>query len=283
MKDTKAELLRALATYMFLCPSHIVKLGIMSNVANARQLANQLETGATKDKEGKKIIKPGYKPFVGIKRPKSLNGHGSHESVVYLRKNGIRFCEQELDIPFEQIKFPRSVQKEKGKLEHMRMLIFCEIALRQTGLRVLFCDRDIDFVGGMRLTDKLERKTKIPILSGEYIDADAIFLIEAAENKYLYSLELERGEDTLKVLAKIPRYIEALIIGSIAEKYGLQMGCRILWILEEKSLLEAVLKRIHTVPDIQSFKKFFLFKSYDEIDNFIHNWRNTDGELVTLF
>lgn len=83
--------------------------------------------------------------------------------------------------------------------------------------------------------------------------------------KELYCLEQVNGYEVKRVVEQLKRHVEALALGSLSEKYGIQKAHRVLVVFEQEKCLRGVIERIKDDPLFKFMKPCFLLKTYQAL------------------
>jgi hypothetical protein len=271
MKITENQILilENLARYKFLTASQILEITDIKNI--------QTVWRATAHLRDLKLINTHNYPII----PK----RGRIESLNNLTKKGVDFLIDEIQLEENQIKYPIA----RGSLifrdyDHRVSTIYFNIKLniltkKEQG-HVDFFNYYFDKAGGNRgnTAERLRAKTKINI-DGGYLIADAITQFNYQESDYLYVFEQHNGKDSKRALEGIIQYAQALSEGTISKQYNFNKSARIVWVIEKPSVLKSLSERIKLKPQLNDFKKFFIFKLDDDLKNtdLLDNWRFWDG------
>lgn len=268
LNDAQVKVIKHLAVYKFLTTSQLVKLGVASDRTNVHKHIVGL-----RDRKN---------PFIMCATAKVIPGAGRLEAVYYLANMGVEAAKS-LELP--EVKFPVSKQiSHTQDYLHRKAVIDCEIALRETGIKIDFFDRYFDTIGNNRVASNLTSKTKIEYTNGT-LNADAIFMLDVTqlETKYLYCLEIHNGKDTKRALEQMAAYVTALEIKAPSKKYGFERGCRVLWVFEHEGTMNATRERAMQDTNIARAEKLFLCKLTAETNDMFFNWKNLSGDTLALF
>ena len=182
---------------------------------------------------------------------------------------------------------------------HRTAAIDCQIELYQscTAEKAVFYDRDIESIRDVKKNKNLTRKTRLSLSGNKYLELDAIFMLDTRKGKKLYCLEYEHKDFTKKSYQKILRHVEALNLKSTSKKYGHDKAHRSLFIYQNSSTMDAVMKQL--LRDVSGINSWFLFKSlyevksdeyfknsiyqHNEKKDFMAGWRLPTGQRTTMY
>ena len=221
--------------------------------------------------------------------------------IYYLKEKGARIVAEHFRSELQTINYVKSnPTNSPATLHHRTYAIACQIELFKTceehGIEIEFYDRDIETLGSIKKNKNLERKTRVALPKGKFLEPDAIFRIDTAKGKKLYTVELENEDFTKKSFAKIQRHIRAYSIRSVSKKYHHPKAWRNLFVYVDEGTMKSVMGKCAEIPDI---KNWFLFKSYSDIAtpvilkkgkfnigegmDFFKGWQNAAGAQVSMF
>lgn len=282
---TQGKVLRSLARYKFLTNSQLARLGVFKNAPRASKVMSEL-------REGKDALV-------------DLRETGQHLEVVYYIKydKAAQIIAEHLDLGLKEIKYPKSKPTlSYDSYRHRKMAIDCQIELysycQEEGIGIEFYDRDIDRTGNVRKDNNLTKRTSVTLPDGRNLEPDANFLLDTQIGKKLYCLEYERRDNRTKsdLIEKFDKHLRALNAGLISKKYGHPKAHRVLFVFEHPNVMEWAMEEASKIGQLDNW---FLFKTYADVVNevrregnnyvfettqhYFHNWRNSRGELVSIF
>lgn len=273
----EAGIMEALATFKYLSLSQMLRLGIGTSKNNLSRVTAKL-------KESKRA-------FIGQIEFAFHPKLGRLETIFYLRWKGKKLLIQHLKRHPEEVVLPKGNSLFYKDYFHRKYTIDTRIALAlaavEQGFEILFCDMYFDRVPRNKAekNEAIKARTKVN-LSKSYLIADSIFMIQtASEQKELYCLEQVNGFEVKRVAEQLKRYVEALALWTLSEKYNLQKAHRVLVVFEQEKCLRGLVERIKDDPLFKFMKPYFLLKTNQSLkvagiykDRFTLN-----GEKVTLF
>jgi hypothetical protein len=116
------------------------------------------------------------------------------------------------------------------------------------------------------------------------IETDGIFITGDLQEKQIYIAEIHRSPNTKEILSQINRHIEAMTKGAISNRFGIQKNGYLLSVSTKETTLKNILKRIHLLPYISSFKEYLLFSHLEKVQkDFSNAWVDFKGDRVHVF
>lgn len=278
ISELKESIIRELAKYQYLTTSQMISLGISGNADVLRRNIKELRDS--------------NRAFIGSIKYGTAQRMGKREYFHYLTKKGVKLALDELFLLPEQIKAPKNKKPNiTTDYYHRKSSIDFQIRLYQYLQSVegypIFFDTYFERTGSNRTT-KSRAKTAINTKKS-YLLADAVFLVDVPlmdnRKKYLYAFEMHNTNSTKNIAEQLGRYIECLEIGSIATKYGLEMGSRVLSVFEDPNKMQHTIKRLQENPQITNYVSLFLFKPLAEIltNGVFEGWTTANSEVVNLY
>ena len=119
------------------------------------------------------------------------------------------------------------------------------------------------------------KQTSIPLLDKSF-EPDLIGVISTSKQEELYLVEVEQGVDVKKIVSKIQLHALALRVGAVPNHLGFKRGYRVLIVVENKKIIDRVLKRVSEETK-NSFKENFLVSSD------LSEWCNLGGQKRKLY
>lgn len=232
--------------------------------------------------------------------------HSSAEDMHYLTLKGARLLvEHDPDLSLSELKYPKQTTSLfYNDYWHRHSLLDTQIAYdqwinHQEGSTPLFFARYFDKLGNNRTATtegtgegEEEAQTKKTIKSATYMELtsgvhyspDGIFAYEnASGKKFLYLLEVYRGNDAKRVTASIMHGLQATSEGIPSLKYGYTIANRILATFEHLGNLEAVRKRLQNDQWARTAEKFVFFALEATVQGlFSSGWVDITGKEVSL-
>jgi len=264
--------IEALAHYKFMTFQQMVKVGVATHASNLSEpISDLIESNTPLIKRYRRSVTDQY--------------------VHYLTKRGAMYLVRHHKYNLENIKFPiGKIKKSTQDARHRIATIDFEIELcnacKHANFDLLLCDRYFDTVGNNRRDRDLKSLTAFLYNNRQSVKADLIFKIDVGDNQEeLYTLEIERGEDTKKAIDKIIPHHAALLKGSLNYKMNHLKGYRSLWVFQYEATMISTITRLQKDDTLMQCKDYFLFKTLDSIstDNFWSGWLNMAGDPHSLY
>jgi hypothetical protein len=189
---------------------------------------------------------------------------GKYPLVCYLLPKGEK---ELLNLEWEAeniriLKGRSASNKYKNDYFHRKGIIDLHISLvkqsKEENFEIEFFHTYFDKVGSVRKGNNLTALTAIRTKQSYFV-ADAVYILNKNGECSLYCLELHNGKNTKKMLAQLDAYIEAIYLGSTAEKYGLQKNPNVVCVFEDKGCMEAVKERFYAREEYGTFFRGFEF------------------------
>ncbi len=121
-------------------------------------------------------------------------------------------------------------------------------------------------------------KNRIDLENDNYIIPDIVSKFHIDEKEYLYLIEIHFGSNSNKAFVQCLQHIKAIDLGTPKKKYQHQKNNRVVFIFENESCMNAVMKKMNSNADIKKYLNLFLFKTLDSMqDDFANNWKKFDG------
>lgn len=280
--------LYALAEYRWLTVQHMIAIGVGKDVGHLRQQLNRLMT-VTKDANGKAQYKPNEIGVVGF----GAGALGKMSRYYYLTDKGAALLEgSDYDGPPPRpVKNPpvfRNDYWHKTRTIDFRILLanFIEENGYELQLERQYFNR-LPKAG----TTPARPETSIDLSPG-YIDPDSIYRLRDPDGRQrLLLVEVERGRKTEKAVEKIIKYAQILSEGEEGPinrtfRFG-KRAPRVIWLFEDRSLLESVQKRLAGERWLETMGRVFYLKTIGELspETLLEGWHRPSiaGERVSLF
>ncbi|MEO0627113.1 MAG: hypothetical protein AAFY91_08995, partial [Bacteroidota bacterium] len=229
-------------------------------------------------------LKEGKKPYV-----KAIPKRVGIPLKYYLTPKAKKVLLELYDFDDSEVKLPKGpiytdTQDQAHRTRTISIQIELDLACQSKGLRIDFTDRYFDTVGNNRVAKNLKSKTAFHINNHKTIKADLIFGIETEKQLEYYTLELENGSDSQKAVDKCIEHAQALLKGSLNEKFGISYGYRSLWVFEREVIMDKVIERLQQVPLFEHLHEYFLFKPLAAIEkDFLSGWKNVSAVERNLY
>ncbi len=264
------QVLQALARYKFLTYSQMMQLGIERHRSNLSTLLKDLRESS----------------FPMVKKiPHGMGDEVKH----YLTEKSISVLQDLCELEESEIHCPKGtiLTDTQDQVHRTRIIDFhiaLDLACQQEGVTLLFCDRYFDTVGNNRVEKNLKSKTAFEYKPNSSIKPDMAFKLQTTSQEELFLVELENGRDAKKTVEKCIRHGEAVLTGSVNQRYDFNRGYRVLWVLEFEATLESVLGKLAGLPLFQNLTEYFLFKSLSQMGKEVFlGWHNVAGNERKMF
>lgn len=236
-----------IAYFKFLTLDQMIEIGIANSQTN-------IPTGALK--------KDGY-----IKSVKVQKDHLNDVSVnaYYLTKKGAKLAET-LDVPV--INYPRRTITSVGNWLHKKGITDACIQLFKHNCIVL--RKDIDSTGKANV-----RATRI-LFEKQFIEPDAIAVLNNNGSEQHYLIEYERLADKAKAIAKLKLHIDLMESQAYNRMVNFSEEYRLLLIVEEPNIYNNLIVDLYP-----KYRERVLVKMWDA--DFYNGWVNLAGEKMLLY
>ncbi|MEM7106458.1 MAG: hypothetical protein AAF502_25255 [Bacteroidota bacterium] len=278
----QVKILEALGRYKFLSRSQFARLGIEQYNSNYTKYSKPLLE----------------RKLIGVidARPYDLG------FIYYLKERGAKIISEHLQTNFGGLNYVKSEPTLSPQtLYHRKYAIDCQIELFKScetnGIEIDFYERDIETIGSLKKDKMLQRKTRVPINKGQFLEPDAIFRIITPKGRKLYCFELENATFTKKSFEKIMKHVRALNMKSPSQKYNHEKAHRVLMVYKDAGIMKSVMSKME--QHLTNINKWFLFKSYDDVatpvslkkstftiadeKDFFSNWLTLNGTYVPMY
>jgi hypothetical protein len=225
--------------------------------------------------------------LIGVKKFPIDPKCGQLEGVYYLTPKGRQFLLDHTDQD-DEIKHPKGqhifAQDYYHRLATIRFYIELDKAVAKAGGQVskfvYYFDKTGSNRGGER---RLESVAKLITSKGPVIP-DGVAFYSDGKRDFMLLLEHQNGRNTKELIDKIKALSVVLIEGTASEKFNFPKSPRVLFVIDQKSLLEALQKRVEDLDHLKELKKFFLFKLFGDIKNgeILTSWEDWDGNKTNL-
>jgi hypothetical protein len=244
--------LLALAKYKYLTVPQLAVLGKMGNKDNVSRRLKEL-----KDRKLVRGIAYGFTPWIG-----------RVDNVNCLLPKGKRAILEWLALDTSEIRLPswRSNVYFKDYF-HRRDTVDFHINLSKWAERhhshLLFFHTYFDREKTAWTRGTASTKLAIPI--GHIIPDGAFMLWLPQLWKELFLVEVYRWKDTLRTFRQLQKHAQALVNGSVNEKYSFDKPYRVLCLFQHFSMMQAVISRMEQSPYFSNLSAHFLFKPIESI------------------
>ena len=250
INNIKADILELLGRFAFLSVSQLQKLTGKSLSYLREQLAALAQ---------RKYIKSYH-----VERP------GRAENMYYLTETGKEVLLHHEKAFAEDIRLPIGVPLVVRDYQHRKNFIDLHIALyhhlKAKGIAISLFLTYFDKQGNNRIAHNLEAKTKIPLGEELFFIPDGIMIIEQADTRTLYLLEMYNGKDTLRTLQQLAKHVKAIALGTASKKFNITANPLVLCAFEHESSKNAVIQRLLANERFTNMRKLFFFASLQDIE-----------------
>ena len=261
-------ILEALARYKFLTISQMIQL----DLAGEKKHKTYLNTLLKKMRERKR-------PTISCIKFAGTHKFQQREYVYYLTKYGANDLILNTGINSSQINRPIGTSSMYERdYSHRKCYIDVKISLHQWAdkneIDVILYDNYYDYLGSSH-GGTLRAKTSIALgdtKEGRIIP-DGIFILDNYGSPKLYAIEIHMGRDTLRAMRQIMNHKIALDTGAISTHYGLEVGNRVLYVFENKNIMERVIQGVKDNRSIsEAYYPYFLFAFNPDLRLNFNNW-----------
>lgn len=281
---TQEKVLKALATYRYLTVAQMMRLGVAGEQTHLYEVLKGLQMAGKPERKPKEIGAMDYGVAVG---------EGRLPRVYYLTKKGAQLLQgawPEADL----IRYVERPRKVKSLYWHTLQLVDCHIAFRKfaegSGHHVRWFRSEFDYTARRDGPPRSEAQT-VYYANGRKgtLVPDAVTVLDSKSGSELFlAIEVARGTDTGRVEHKIMDYCRALADETAWSVHGIRddTDIRVLFVFEEASLLEAIIRRMHGNRTFYEWRHHFFGRLLKDVvaDSFCEDWqRFGDREQTDLF
>lgn len=101
--------------------------------------------------------------------------------------------------------------------------------------------------------------------SGDYLEADALLVTGYKEVAKVYAIEFFNDDKVARVLQKLVRYRQALILGNPSQLFGVNSNTHVLLVFRKANMVELVQKRIIDDSKRTAFLPYFHWLILEEV------------------
>jgi len=275
-QDTRA--LVALATYHYLTPSQMERLGVGKKREYIRDYTLRRLTQI---------------------RPALIKGHdfgvipriGRLERVYHLTEKGAKEVAELWQVNVSEIIFPRYGLRFQNDYFHRKAFIDFHIGLR------LWVSEDfhqnLEFFHAYYLKNRNRKSINqfgfkpsqhFPPNYRKTIEPDGLFRLHQKEKAFLCAVEIHRKPDTKYITEQLDRHITAIDQMIISERFEHPEPNIVLSVHEHLSSFRGVQKRLQELKDFEAFTPFFHFNLMENIrGDFSTGWITADEKQSLLF
>jgi hypothetical protein len=225
IQDSQLRLLDALATYRYLIPRQLLRLGVCRSRPYLYSILRDLEQT---ERPLVRKITYGVHPLAG-RLPK----------VLCLTRHGAELLADIHHTSAETYFYPRRhVSPLRHDYFHRTATVDFQIELNrfaEAGGRLAFFQAYFHHTserGTHRSPGRPQARTRVPLAGGVLVP-DAVFRLELPTgDAWLFALEVKNGSDTSAVLRQGENHIRALEEGVLSTKYGFPSAYRVLWVFD---------------------------------------------------
>lgn len=248
LQPSHLKILEALAIYKFLTYTQLLDVGVSSSASYIREKAKELVNR-------KYVAQFNYGVHAEL---------GRYPLVCYLLPKGekalLEFGWEEKNIRI--LKGRSASNKYVNDYFHRRGVVDYHISLvkqaQREGFQIELFQTYFDHSGSVRKGNNLTALTAIRTKKSYFV-ADAVYIISKNSERSLFCFELHNGKNTKKMLAQLDAYVEAIYLGSAAEKYNIKKSPNVICVFEDNGCMEAVKERFYALKEYEACFKGFRF------------------------
>ena len=276
--DTRA--LVALATYQYLTPSQMERLGVGKSRDTIRDYTlRRLQR-----------VRPA---LINSQDFGMIPGKGRLEVVYFLPDSGAAIVAEQWRCDISELIYPRHGVGYQNDYFHRRYHVDFHIALRQWIEQQ--GDAELEFFQSyysktkgrkIRPVNQLMFKPdpSLPLHYRKTIEPDGIFRYSVGERSFLCALEIHKKHDTKYITEQLDRHMTALDQSLLAERFDHSTDNLVLSVHESLGSFKGVQKRLIEMPEFERFLPFFHFSLTEYVTgNFAGHWIMADGQKSPLF
>ncbi len=259
IKESEVSILEWLHDYRFLTVRQMVKMGVYAQHTIYKGLQN-LHRGGRK-----------YIDWVDFgTRPE----RGRIDRLLYLTKHGAELLAEVLQLPINEISYPKGTVPRYKDLTHRMQTVDLHIMARTYcqayNAEIEFFNAYFEHQGGnnSKRPDYPKRKAlnTVPISKDKAFIPDCIFKIRTANGKqYLFTAEIYRNHNTKRTHNQLDNHLEAIGNKSISKLYNFPHSVQVLILCEKAGAMKALQKRLASDPAYKHTEQYFLFRTFDPV------------------
>ncbi len=269
LSENDIKALEALATYQYLSPSQMEKLGVGKKREYIRQ-----HTLARLTRGKSSLVK--FQDF-GV-----IAGIGRLERIYFLSEHGAREVAEFSQCELSEVCYPKYGLRYQNDYFHRKAFVDFHIWLRQWVES--HEDAELDFFHPYFVKDRSKRSiNNFKFKPSDYrspfdrltIEPDGIFRLQSGNKTQLMAVEIHRKPDTKIICKQLDQLIEAMSEEQnlIAERFSHQGPIQILSVHEHLRSFKAVQARLMQMNDFEAFLPLFHF-------NLMENVRENKGQWI---
>lgn len=286
---TDEAVLKALATYRFMTPKQLMRVGVTSEKSHLYQVLRRL-TAQNPAHERTPKAAPTKRRRPALVREfdfGAIPGLGRLDKICMLTPRGAAVL-AEHDPYYEALRVPRDATIFTSDYGHRVGCVDFHIALRawaaSAGTEVDFFDAYYD-PGSGGAGRALRGKTRIALRRGAFAP-DAIFaLIDPRGVRKLYAFEFYGNRTTAYISDKLTAYLSAIDQEAIEKAYQYKdYAARILCVFDSSNGMRLVCERVRALPAFQAESASFWIAHKEAVDgDFVSAWHRFEGEKASPF
>lgn len=269
MMDITIKILQSLARFTWLSYSQLDR--ILKGLSK-KAISNQIRL--LREKNFVWTTKYGYHPQ-----------YWRLEDIHYLKIKGENYLKERYELDARSSTIISNPKPIYDKLRHRTMCINIQIAFHleslNSGVNIVNYNQ---YFQRTKWVDSNRFRTSTKINMGDdSIIPDSILTINICQTKRILALELIRWYRVSRVERKTRKYVKALVVWSISRKYNTETNAYNLNVFENESTMRQSFERLSNDDYYTHFKKYFLFKTYNEVlNNPLMGRRNLTQQKTSL-
>lgn len=277
IKDKEIKILEALATYKYLVPYQLVKLGTIGHPKTVERYL--------------KSMREQSKPLIKFKRWGWERGIGNRHTFYTLTARGAEVLAEYHECPVAEIDYPKGKLSFENDYFHRLNTIDTQIAIRQwaahSGAQIELFDTYLNSTGSQRqnragTNGKLQNKTRTDYRDGFFVP-DGVCLLEHGGKRRLMGIEIHNRNKTYRILEQLQTHMASLEESALSIAYGHDKANFVLSVFEEEGTMRSTIKAFRQAEDFANFIQLFHFATVDGVREDIKNaWIDGNGQPVKI-
>lgn len=279
LSENDIKALEALATYQYLSPSQMERLGVGKKREYIRQ-----HTLARLTRGRSPLIK--YQDF-GV-----IAGKGRLERIYFLTDRGAREAAEIRSCDLTEICYPKYGLRYQNDYFHRKSFVDFHIWLSQW--IDAHPNAELEFFNPYFVKDRNRRsinqfRFKPSDFRSPYdrltIEPDGVFRFTKDEKPYLCAVEIHRKPDTKVIVKQLDQHMEAMQADQnlIAEKFEHNGPIYLLSVYEHQRSFDSVKARLNEMADFAAFRSHFLFGTMAETVLKNGDWVTSKNQHANMF
>jgi len=268
LSENDIKAIEALATYQYLSPSQMERLGVGKKREYIRQ-----HTLAR--------LTRGRSPLVKFQDFGVIAGKGRLERIYFLTDHGAREAAEIKSCDLSEIRYPKYGLRYQNDYFHRKSFIDFHIWLNQW--IDAHPNAELEFFNPYFVKDKKRRSiNQFRFKPSDYrsphdrltIEPDGVFRFTKDGKQYLCAVEIHRKPDVKAIVKQLDQHMEAMGEDQnlIAEKFNHEGPVYVLSVHEHERSFRAVRTRMNNMPDFEVFNEHFVFSRALNQTNTTANW-----------